>query len=795
MKDFPAIKLSILFTAGILLSKFFLLSFLFFVAVSILTLLVFLVYTKSPKNILHLFNNILLYISIIFSGNLIAQINNPHYDLIPENIYRVKKVKVIGKITNIELARRGEIVFDVESKILNLSDSLINDNINFICVVKDGEKKLDSLYNKLAVGNTVYFGGSFFKGNEERNPGEFDYNKYLRSEGISGIITAYDVSKIKIVDTKKNAFVNTVFILRKKIDDKIRALYNEQSSALLRGLLLADRSEISYNTKTEFINSGVIHILAVSGLHVGFIVLIFAILFGRFNIYLRSLLTMVGLISYLILIGPPPSAFRAGIMAIVLIIAFISNRSTNLLNSVAIAAIIILVIHPYELFTPGFQLSFAAVISIALIYPPISNAIKRLEIQNNFVKNILLFIGVSLAAQIGTMPFTIYYFSKVSLVALFTNLIIIPLVGVIVGIGILSVVLGAVVPVIAFYFSVVNELIIKFIFLVIHATGSSEFSFLRIRNFSIYNIILFYFALTFLVIFYRRFNSNIPRIGLVILCVCNFYLLASFDNYNLLPDNKLSIMMIDVGQGDSFLLKFPNGKTALIDAGEANYYFDNGERVILPLMNYLGIDKINYGFVSHIDLDHYGGFISLIHNNKISEIYKPEIDSTEAKDVRFEKYLEEEKVPEKYYRKEIIKIGNVRIYVLNTRKFKTNSSNNRSSLLKVVYGNSKFLFTGDLERRGERYYSKMYGKFLDSDVLKVGHHGSKTSSGKEFLHLVAPKISLISDGRQNKFHHPSKMTLDKLEEIHSKIYRTDVSGAILLQTDGKIISKVNWREL
>ena len=795
MKDFPAIKLSVLFAAGILLSKFFLLSFLLFIPVSLLTLLVFLVYTKFPKSILHLFSNILVYTCIMFSGNLIAQINHPGYHLLSQNVYRVKDVKVIGEVTNIDLVRKDEIVFNIGSHSINLSDSLINDNLNFICIVKDNKKHLDSLYNNLAVGNIIHYEGNFFKGNEERNPGEFDYNKYLRSKGISGIITAYDVSKIKIVDSRKDKFANYVFILRRNINKEIESLYNRQSSALLRGLLLADRSEISYDTKTEFINSGVIHILAVSGLHVGFIVLIFAFLFGRFNIYLRSILTIVGLVVYLILIGPPPSAFRAGVMAIVLIIAFITNRSTNLLNSIAISGLIILIIHPYEIFTPGFQLSFSAVISIAIIYPPISNWIRNYGLKNNTIKNVLLFVGVSLAAQIGTMPFTIYYFGKVSLVALFTNLFVIPVVGIIVGVGILSIAIGSLIPFVAAYFCIVNELIIKIVFYIIHLTGSSELSFLRIKDFSIYDIILFYIFLTILIYFYTKFNNIVTKTLLSVICILNFFLLSGLNNKELMPDKKLSVMMIDVEQGDSFLLKFPNGKTALIDAGEATYNYDNGERVINPLMNYLGIDKIDYGFVSHVDLDHYGGFISLIHYSKISEIYKPAIDSSEPKDVRFEKYLAKNKIPVRYYEEKIIKIGNARVYVLNTAAYRTSTSNNRSGLLKVVYGDSEFLFTGDLERQGEEYYSQMYGNFLDSDVLKVGHHGSKTSSGREFLSLVTPEISLISDGRQNKFHHPSEITLEKLKEIHSKIYRTDISGAILLQTNGQKITNVNWRDL
>ena len=327
MKDFQAIKLSILLAIGILLSRLFLVNILIFIVLVILSILTFLFYGKYPKGDLHLFANILVYVCVILLGNLGAQLNQPHYYLLPESIYRVNDVKVIGKVSNIELSRNDEIVFNVEALSTNISDSLINDHLNFICSIKDNKKQLDSTYNRIAIGNIIHFEGDFYKGNEERNPGEFDYNKYLRLRGISGLLTAYNVSSLNVINDNKNVLLNSVFIARKNIDRQIGRLYNMQSAALLRGLLLADRSQISYATKTEFINSGIIHILAVSGLHVGFIILIFLFIFGRFNFYLRSILTIVGLIIYLILIGPPASAFRAGVMAIVLIVVGFNSWS------------------------------------------------------------------------------------------------------------------------------------------------------------------------------------------------------------------------------------------------------------------------------------------------------------------------------------------------------------------------------------------------------------------------------------------------------------------------------------
>jgi competence protein ComEC len=253
--------------------------------------------------------------------------------------------------------------------------------------------------------------------------------------------------------------------------------------------------------------------------------------------------------------------------------------------------------------------------------------------------------------------------------------------------------------------------------------------------------------------------------------------------------------MIDVGQGDAFLIKFPNGKIALVDAGNTTIWFDNGERVIIPLLNYLGIRKIDYGIVTHIDSDHYGGYVALILEGVIGEIIKPEIDTSLSKDVRFEEFVNERNVPISYFQDIKMMIGNTAMYFLyddDIKNISGESTNNRSGIFKLVYGENSFLFTGDVEKEVERFYAYKYQDFLDSDVLKVGHHGSKTSSSYDFLNYVSPKISLISAGFKNKFGHPVTDVLGRLEESGSLIYRTDLQKAIILRSDGKQITKINW---
>ncbi len=801
MKKYPAIKFTLLFILGILIQKFYhfdveLIYYIFAVLFIILTLLFFLNKNIIPSIILSIFLAPLL---IILMGIILC---NSHYEnqiFLPSNILKENKFTAYGTISKIDLRKGEDIVFKLNVDSVSFDKNKIICKAVILSKIRDDRKyKIDSLYKVIYPGNFIKAEGIYVKGRSKRNPGEFDYGKYLSEKGISGTLNIYNGDDIKIINNKPDFAANIILNIRKNIDSKISEFHNPQTAALLRGLLLADRSNIDYDTRTEFINSGVIHVLAVSGLHVGFIAFIFIILLGRFNIYLKSIITMFGLICFMIITGIPASVFRATIMAVVILISFLSNRTTNLFNSLAVAALIILILNPGELFQAGFQLSFSAVLSIAAIYPIFREKINLVPAKFKFLKNILLFMGISLAAQIGTLPFTLIYFGKLSVIALAANLIVIPLIGLIVADAVLTLTLTFMLPLLAEFYASANDFFAKILFFIVHSTGSFEYSFIRIRNFSTSDAVIFYCFIILGLFLYKKFQNNYAQIIFITLIFADILLFYSIDNRDILPENDLSVLMIDVGQGDSFLLKFPNGKTALIDAGNATSNFDNGERVILPLLNHLGINEIDYGFVSHVDADHYGGFISLIMNKKIKKIFKPRIDSSYLKDIKFEKFLRKEKIPFTYYKRGELNIGNVKIYILNDRRIESVlklSNNDKSGLMKVEYGGTSILFTGDMEEDAENFYSNEYKEFLNSNILKVSHHGSKNGCLPVFLENVKPKISLISAGLKNKFGHPSHLILRMLNAAKSKIFRTDKSGAVIFASDGKSFFKINWRDL
>lgn len=792
MRNYPFIKFTVLFVTGILIGIYVHIPISFIVAAISLLIILFLLNKKLNSILLQTVIKVAIPIMI---GVSILFINKNETQSKLNSYQKEKGVKVYGTIEEIELERKYEIAFILKSDSIIINSKSIQTAEKLLCKIRSDSADRKYFYGNAKPGNYLFVSGTFQQGREIRNPGEFDYRKFLYSKGITGIINSYDSASVVIINNDYHYLKNLIFQSRKSIDKLIHQLHNDQTAGLLRGLLLADRTEIDYETKQNFVNSGVIHIFAVSGLHVGYILLFFIVVFGRFNIYLRSILTIAGLLCFMIITGIPASVFRATLMSVILIIAFLSGRSTNLLNSIALSAVFILCVKPFEILNPGFQLSYSAVLSIALIYPVIHKVINETAIKNSLVKNILLFIGVSLSAQIGTLPFTLAYFNKLSLISLFANLIVIPLAGVIVGLAIITLIIGSVLPAIAVYIAIVNNVFTSLMMDLVRFSGSLDFAFIRINNFSLLDSIFFYVFISILVYSISTSIKFSFRIAITIIVLANIYIFSTLDNKKLLPDGVLSVLMIDVGQGDSFLLKFPNGKTALIDAGVVDPFFDTGERIIIPLLDYLDIAKIDYGFVSHIDTDHYGGFASLIHNKRVNEIYRPKPDSSD-KSVRFEKFLQLNNLRINIYDKGKIKIGNTALYILNDAQseyLNNLSSNDRSGILKIVFGNTSFLFVGDAEIPAESYYLNHYNKFLDADVLKVGHHGSITGSSEKFLEKVSPKISLVSAGIKNKFGHPSEIVLKRLEQINSKILRSDSSGAVLLQSDGGEIKIIDWK--
>lgn len=803
MKNYPLKSIAICFSCGILLQhncdfpadKLIVSSGIIF----LITLLTFIL-----RRIHHspVFITLCLYLTVLIlsaSSYALARMSVKQY---PFTLQKIKEVRLSGRISAVELIRDYEIRFFLDA------DSVLIRGVNVplehkvICRIRDSQKrKLDSLYSLIYPGNYVSAEGVISKAREKRNPGEFDYQAYQEEKGISAVFTAYNAEDLTIKSHYKFFSAAAVFSLRKGIDYAIMDLHSKETGALLRGVLLADRSSIGEDIQIDFMNTGVVHILAVSGSNVAFLMLILSVISGRFPFKIRLFIMLLGIVFFLTVTGLSPSVVRAALMASLVIAAYYTGRSRDVLNALSLSAIVMLLFNPLDLFDPGFQLSFVTVISIVLLTPYILSALKKKVRKGRLNDKALLIIAVTMSAQAGTLPFILYYFSKLSVVSVPANLIVIPIIGIISGGGIAALGLFYLWPWGAGIIAGADDMMTRLCYSVTSFLGNPDISFLSINHFSVYDAVIFYVAAGMCVVLLGIMKNRIAKIVLVLLTALIIPLLMSFDNKELLPEGKLSAVFIDVGQGDAALIKFPDGKTMLVDAGQADQFFDNGERVISPLLDYLGIGKVDIALISHIDNDHYAGLIPLIEMGRIKRIMKPEPDYTDrssiAREIRFELFLRTKGIPFTYYDHQIIKLGSAAVYVLTGRAgqdYQRFENNDRSGVIKVVYGKSSILLTGDAGKSAEEYLIDKYGHFLKSDVLKAGHHGSHLSSTENFLDKVGPQLAVISSGYLNKFGHPSPEVLERLGERNAEVYRTDLTGALILQCDGNKITQINWRE-
>jgi len=714
----------------------------------------------------------------------------------PFNKSKIPQFTSLGRVTSINLIKEDRLKFKIEALAFINENHIERLNFNIQASVYDKNKRLKQIYDRLCIGDTIAVKGTLLRPKGKRNPFEFDYASYLYSKGISALLNIYNVSDIKIGGKCNSDFFGFIHKVRKSIDNSIHQLYYRKSAALLRGLLLADRSEMDYSLRTQFINAGVVHVLAVSGLHVGYILLIFLFLFNRCNIYLRYFLTILGLLSFLLITGMPTSVVRASLMAITALLCYMSGRKYSLLNAVLLSGLIILLFDPKQLFNPGFQLSFSAVLSILFITPFLSESVNRFNIKSDFIRKFLLFLSVSIAAQIGTLPFTLYYFHKLSIVALFANIIVIPLIGIILAVAIISLVFSPINLWLASVYANACTLFNTMLNLFVSYAGNLKLSYLKINQFSIYDSIIYFISLTAIYFVFVRLNSKIIKIMMSILIILSGILFSELDNNEMLGDKSLTIIAIDVSQGDAIFVKTPENKSFLVDCGERSKNFDYGEKTIIPLLNNLGVEHLNYIFISHLDNDHFGGFYSILNKIKVDTVYFPFNRRKSKRDQSLIDSLRKYETPYLFYHKKKIILGNSVLYILNdttNKRLVFNNRNDNSGVFKYVYGNCQILFTGDLSVTAEKEYCEVYMQGLSSSILKVGHHGSNTSTSEIFLENVSPDIALISVGENNKFGHPSKEVLGRLQLHNVRILRTDRMGAIVIKSDGQIDELIQWQ--
>ncbi len=762
-------------------------SFVLFISLILLIFIIFekkiLKFIKSKKikayySVLNVHIKILIFLVILIVA--FAQIK--YYEGIFENKY--KNINEDDEISII-----GTIVSDPQEKEYKTKYILKIDTINSNKKYKNTKVILYTKKEKetLKYGDKIELVGNFKLAQERRNPGGFDYRFYLKTKKIYGIVTTKNTKRLK----ENN--VNIISMIANKtanvIKNQSKKLLENKKACLLIGLLIGDTDEIDEETKEDFRNSNLTHMLAVSGLHVSYVLLAVNYIITKVKIHkkLSKIIVMLLILFFILVTGATPSVLRAGTMTIYLILGGIFYRRISVFSSLNLSLLVIIIMNPYCLFDVGLQLSYAGTIGIVYLYPIIKEKIY------NKANSIL----ITISANIVIIPIIMYNFNTISLTFFISNLLAGPIIGIIIILGFSIIIISLIFFPIANIFSKILNLLIILFLNTAKACANLPFSKIFIITPTLKFIFLYYCLLVFIIIKERiQIRISIKLKNKVIAILIILVIINPIKYFSNIKQSNLKIYFVDVGQGDSTCIVTPKNKVILIDGGgnskDENY--DIGKQTLLPYLLDKKINKIDYCIVSHFDSDHCGGLMYILKKLKVKNIiigkqyeeyenYKEFIKIAKDKKINIRVVEAGEKITiEKNLYIDVL-------WPINREKMVIqNAINNNSLVFKLRYINFSMLFTGDIEEIAEKEILDKYKEnteFLKSTILKVAHHGSKTSSTKEFINIVKPKYAVIGVGKDNKFGHPSNVTIENLKTINTEIYRTDEMGEISINVNIK----------
>ena len=601
--------------------------------------------------------------------------------------------------------------------------------------VKGKEKVLVNYYSDINVsyGDYIYVYGVFKKPKENGNFNLFNYKRYLLSNKINYVVTA---SKIIVIKKNDNVFYTLKNNLLRKIENA------NKSKGYILAFLYADKSLIEKDVYTKYQKIGVSHLFAVSGMHVSLISIVLLKLLNKIKERKRYIIVSIFLSIYLFLTNFTISMVRATFQFIL----FFINKSFKLnidnSNLVILLFLILVIINPYNIYNIGFLFSF--IISFTLIR--CSKLIKG--------KFIIKSLKISLISFFSSMPVLINNFFEVNFLGIILNIIYIPFV---------SYILFPLSLVTVLFPSLDN---ILYMFISYFEKITDFFSNIKFLSFSICKMNIFLIIMYYIIFIYilKRKKSLVYKIIIAIIS------LIFLINNGRIVNSEVSIL--DVGQGDSSLIRLKN-KNILIDTG-GNINYDISKNILIPYFKSVGIKKIDYLVLTHGDYDHMGEAINLVENFKVEKVI---FNCGSYNDLENEliEVLDKKKI--KYYSciKEL-NIDNNKLHFLQTKEY--DNENENSNVIYTELNGYKFMFMGDAGVGKEKDILEKYN-VSKIDVLKIGHHGSKTSSDKNFIDEMNPKYSVISVGKNNRYGHPNKEVLENLE--NSKIYRTDLDGSIMFK--------------
>lgn len=600
-------------------------------------------------------------------------------------------------------------------------------------------KYQDKEFNNLSYGDKIKVKGTLITPSKNTNQNTFNYQKYLYYKKIYYLVEATSINKIANNNNYLYTIKNTLY---QKID-KLK------SSNYIKTLLFCDNT-LSKEIKESYRINGISHLFSVSGMHINFFVSIIYLYLNKitYNKRIKYLITNIFIITYLILF-PSSSLLRSAVMSILYSINYLLKLKIKKIDILLLTLGVSLLINPFIIYDLGYIYSYTITFFLVLS----SSTLKK----KNKINKI---IYISLLSFLVSVPITIYNSFEINIISILLNIILVPIISIII----------LPITILTYIFPILDSILYLF-------TNTLETISLFISKINITKIIFPKPSLLIIVLYYIIFllsyqNKKYFYLNIILLIIIYIspYLNSNFE-----------VVMFEVGEADCHLIKYPyNKNTILIDTGKNEYKIKNE---VIPYLKSIGIKKIDYLIITHGDEDHIGGSITLINNFQVKNVILNKGTFTDL-EKELIKNLNKKKIP---YQININKINlsNHTIYLLNNTKY--NNENDNSIITYFTYQKYKFLYMGDASITTEDNLLENYN-LNNISILKVGHHGSNTSSSKDFISQINPSISLISVGKNNIYHHPNKEVINNLSK--SRIYRTDINNMVKLTINSKGILKV-----
>lgn len=673
---------------------------------------------------------------------------------------------------------RQEIRSDYQ--ILYLKNNIVNDSITTY-----REKKIlvyDDSFCNVHIGNRLSLKGSATAFDAARNPGNFNMQLYYAKDKLYGSVYA---KKVNVTNKNIEVFSDCLNRLRLKWNAQILECLGEEQGGVLCAMLTGEKSVMPEDTKKLYQANGVSHLLAISGLHISFIGLGIYQLLRRLGLGIApgSVISVFVLWCYVAMIGSPVSACRAAIMLVLRIGADICGRDYDMATALALSAMITVLREKLYLVDAGFLLSYCAILGILLVAPVMKKILPDLLARReNFI--------ISLSVQVMLFPLLLYYYFEISTYGIFINLLVLPLMAPLLGLGIIASVISCVFKMLGATLFLGCKGILSVISYLLKLTNHLPYANVVLGKPAFSWVLMYYVCLLVLVItcVYLRMNKKSKR-RLLLGATVTFVMFLVLQIRACINPGEVSITFMDVGQGDGIFVRGPKGGTYLIDGGSSDIS-KVGKYRILPFLQSKGVSRIDYVFVTHGDADHYSGILELMDESsvKIDSVLLPSGYQRQEALLNLAKKASQKNIQTQVLEPGImISEGDLKIECLQPyEKDDFRDTNEASMVLDLSLGEFDVLFAGDLEGEGEALLEKRLKK-SNYELLKAFHHGSKNANGEKILSVIQPERVVISAGVNNDYGHPAAETVKRFQRWTDRIYNTAQNGAIMIKSDGKMV--------